>query len=238
MFNEELFDRTYYLKEREHYPFKRGNYPFEWLEKLPSLKYYMGLSYDSDLSKLLENCKKFNLILPNQFIHFMSTPELHTKIGTRGEYFRLPEEPLYNPYTKGYMIYFITDSQYCWDYYLHLYPNTEQYHIVYADDEYYGVLASTKEELLLEYKDESEIDDILKKICLIENDFDVFIHNRFQDFVEWFREYRDGLIYVACCTNPESAKRESLVNIEDKSIKLLGICESLQDENNLKKYMK
>ncbi len=202
MLDKSLFITDYYLESAKKFPLKKEKQqfswfekrqPFVWLKKCPALDSGMATDKENNLAKLQENCRLLNLKLPEAFIHFINSPELHEKIGAvAGEFVRLQDKPLYNPHTGGYMVCFITDNQYCWNIFLHLYPSCEEYTIVWTDDEYSYILETTPEErtndgCTKEY--EQKIPEILKQIHLLDNDFEQYIYSRHQEYLE----YKDNM---------------------------------------------
>lgn len=250
MLDKSLFITDYYLESAKKFPLKKEKQwfswfgkkakPFAWLEKYPTLDSGMATDKENNLAKLQENCRLLNLKLPETFIHFINSPELHEKIGAvAGEFVRLQDKPLYNPHTGGYMICFITDSQYCWHNFLHLYPGSEEYAIVWVDDEYSDILETTPEERANDgYTEEYEqkIPEILKQIYLLDDDFEQFIYNKYHEYIEFFRDARDSLIRFACSYMDEHERNKMLSNLEKRSAQLLGIHERLRDEKTIEKY--
>lgn len=250
MLDKSLFITDYYLESAKKFPLKKEKQwfswfgkkakPFAWLEKYPTLDSGMATDKEKNLAKLQENCRLLNLKLPEAFIHFINSPELHEKIGAvAGEFVRLQDKPLYNPHTGGYMICFITDSQYCWHNFLHLYPGSEEYAIVWVDDEYSDILETTPEERANDgYTEEYEqkIPEILKQIYLLDDDFEQFIYNKYHEYIEFFRDARDSLISVACSHMDEYERNKMLSKLEKNSALLLGIHERLRDKKVIEKY--
>lgn len=249
MLDKSLFITDYYLESAKKFPLKKEKQqfswfekrqPFAWLKKCPALDSGMATDKENNLAKLQENCRLLNLKLPEAFIHFINFPKLHKKIGAAaGEFVRLQDKPLYNPHTGGYMVCFITDSQYCWHNFLHLYPGSEEYAIVWVDDEYSDILETTPEERANDgYTEEYEqkIPEILKQIYLLDDDFEQFIYNKYHEYIEFFRDARDSLISVACSHMDEYERNKMLSKLEKNSALLLGIHERLRDKKVIEKY--
>lgn len=105
--------------------------PFAWLETAPDAEWGLAFDggYDSSvkdgLGELSRQASKEGLIVPDDFIGFMTNPILHTRVPTcTACYLELPSKLFALPDGEpGRLLRFMNDQQCCVLWFLHLQPN-------------------------------------------------------------------------------------------------------------------
>ena len=150
----------------------------------------MGLELQEQIIEDLKNlriaCESLDLLLPNEFIILMSSPEKWKYFrSTNDGFFDLRTNPIKSPISNGFLVPFISDSQYTHFYYLHLTPNRNSYEVVWSDDICYVAMTVSLEEFEEEYKEEFNQENIF----LCDDDFEHFMFCHLQNHEKWFSEH-------------------------------------------------
>jgi len=172
-------------------PFEmRGD--FAWLAAAPaheqSIGDKMADANAAAIPELRESATKLGLRLPEAFVkfmetpelhQFMETPELHQRIRSNTDcYLDLCPEPIRSPLGGGYLVRFLTDSQGCLFWYLYLTLDGSD-HAVVSSPGFYG---TEEEQWQDEPPDPSEI-------VYCAESFEAFLCRFWLENEIWFAQY-------------------------------------------------
>jgi len=137
-----------------------------------------------DFERLKYRCCKLNLKLPESFVYFFENPALWGKFrSTNCGIFNISEKPINCPVSKGFLVPFISDSQYTHYHYLHLVPFDDSHQVIWTDDLYYLAIKASPGEFEKEYK--NEFDE--KEIYLLDNNFEHFLKCHYENHENWLK---------------------------------------------------
>jgi hypothetical protein len=155
---------------------------FEWLkESKQHGAEDESVDLSSQVEQLLMTTSQIQLILPDEFVRFMKSPNLPNRIRSCTDcFFELSNEIVKSPTNEGgYLIRFLSDSQGCLFWYLYLIKTGE--HCIVVSDKMLG----TEGELL--YDDVvTEDSDEESYICFCARSFEEFIYRFWIENEIWY----------------------------------------------------
>lgn len=159
---------------------------FSWLRDAGIHDWNIGDEWQEEnrlaLPKLEEACAAKDVALPDSFLKFFATPELHAHIRSNTDCFlALADQPVPSPVGEGALIRFLADSQGCIFWYLFI-PKGQCDHAVVSSPVFYG--PESELENLGDEKDPLQI-------VFCEESFEAFMCRFWIENEIWYSEYDD-----------------------------------------------